>query len=232
MIIMPPKKISLNTGNESRFRDTDQYPDNLLLALEILPSSHEEYHKQQIKGLEIVLNSLDESERVLITERFRDLKTMEECAKSHNVSKQCVNEKEHRILKKMRHPTRMMVISYGPDMVRRYEELKDEVGFLEERAKVLRDEIRISEEALKESMKVPQAPSLEQKKEWAQINIAELHLSPKASSPLIRHERIRTLYDLSKYSHQDLLKVRQLGAKTVQEIEQKAAAFGLYIEKQ
>ena len=217
-------------GDCSKFRYTDEYPDNLILALGILPSSNEEIHNQQIAGLKTVLDSLQDREREILIERFRDQKTQRECADIHQISYQRIAAIEKGVLDKLKHPTRMTLIIFGPEQARCYDTLKAEVDMLERRKEILQKQIEQMEKVLHRDQKQDRNNELDTRKEWASISINDIGLSARARYRLI-HNQIYTLYDLSRYSLQDLLAIHQMGKATVDEIVKKAAKFGLHIKE-
>ena len=101
---------------------------------------------------------------------------------------------------------------------------------MEKHVKLLREEIEQSETKLKHSKKWSRKTNIEQKKDWATITLDEMGLSSRAYFGL-NHQKIHNLYDLSKYSHEDLMRIRHMGETTVKEIEEKAAKFGLHIRQ-
>lgn len=229
MIHLPKENKVSEDFDRTKFRDTDDYPDNLLLALGILPSGDKQEHKQQMEGLEIAFTSLSDIEREIIVARFRDEKTLQECSEGKDVTRQYIQNLEQKALMKLRHPTRKALITYGPDTVGYYNQLKVKIELLEKHIEVLKDEIDRSESALGRYKNWSKDGFLKKKEEFAAISIEMLNLSSRARYGLNR-EKVFNLYDLSRYSHQDLLRIRRLGEMTVKEIEQKAAEFGLYIQ--
>lgn len=230
------KKSSLNAKtidlkcNKAEFRNTDEYPDSLILELGILPSSNEEIRSKQIAGLKMVLDSLQKREREIIIERFRDQKTQRECAEIHQISYQRIAAIEKGILDKLKHPTRMALIIFGPEQARCYETLKAEVDMLERRKEMLQKQTEQMEKVLHRDQKQERSNEPDTRKEWASISIDDIGLSARARYRLI-HNQIYTLYDLSRYSLQDLLAIHQMGKATVDEIVKKAAKFGLHIKE-
>ena len=66
-------KLTIKT-DQAKYRTTDEYPDNLLLALGVVPSSNPQNHSRQLEGLEIAMHSLTAREREVIEKRFASLK--------------------------------------------------------------------------------------------------------------------------------------------------------------
>ena len=122
------------------------------------------------------------------------------------------------------------MITYGPEMVHRYEKLLSEIEILEKQAKALREEIERSEKKVKYPKRLSKKANIDRKMDWTAISIDEMALSSRTYG-ILHYKKVHTLYDLSNYSHEDLMSIRRMGEITVKEIEEKAAKFGLYIRK-
>ena len=222
-------KLTIKT-DQAKYRTTDEYPDNLLLALGVVPSSDPDNHSQQIKGLEIAMQSLTAREREVIEKYFCELQTLTECAKTYNSTHQYPQECKKTALEKLKHPTRLALIAYGPDAVKYYEQLQVEMKTIQDQIDLLQNELHRLEDSInpKYKKRAGRKINLDKKKEWATIPIDELEIPVRARSRLNRSE-IYTLYDLSQYTRKDLRKIRQLGEISISEIVKEAAKYGLYI---
>ena len=93
------------------------YPGNLLTAIGperiFGKNAVQELNPDQLRGLEHVLNSLGEKERGILLLRYREGKSLPECGKQYNVSKQRVSQIEQKLLRKLRHPFCVMYIRDG-----------------------------------------------------------------------------------------------------------------------
>ena len=215
-------------SNLPKYRNTDEYPDNLILALGILPSSDTARHNQQIEGLNMALESLSEIEQEILIERFRDLKTLQESADPRSVTWQYIQQLEKGALSKLKHPTRTTLIAYGPDTVKRYKNLQDEIEKMENHLAMLKTEIARTEEQLKAAATDSRKADIDQKKDWANISLEDMGLSSRAKYRL-SHNNINNLYQLSQLSRADLCGIRLIGIVTVNEIIEKAAEYGVNI---
>ncbi len=217
-------------SDKSKYRTTDEYPDNLLLALGIVPSSDPENHSRQMEGLEIAMQSLTDREREVIEKRFCEFKTLAECSETYNTTHQNVQGCEKLAIEKLRHPTRLALIAYGPDAVKYYEQLQVEMKTIQDQINVLQEELNRLEDTVnpKYKKRSGRKVNLDKKMEWAAITIDELGISVRARSRLNR-SKIYTLYDLSQYTRKDLRRIRQLGEISINEIVEMAAKYGLYI---
>lgn len=74
---------------------------------------YEELTDDQIAGLEHVLCMLPERERELLEYRYRERKTFEECAERFEMSRQRAQQIASKVLRKLRHPTRIAFIRDG-----------------------------------------------------------------------------------------------------------------------
>lgn len=185
-------------------------------------------HEQQLDGLNIALQSLTDLEMEILIDRFRGGKTLQECADQRSFTRQYIQHIEQGALKKLKHPTRAALISYGPDAVKRYESLQVEIEMMEKRAAELQAEIFKSEKDLKDSLKQPGKVDIALKKGWATITLDDMGLSTRVKYSL-GHKNIYNLYQLSQLTRKELMGIRLLGAVTVKEIIEKAAQYGVQI---
>ncbi len=222
-------KLTIKT-DQAKYRTTDEYPDNLLLALGVVPSSDPQNHSQQLEGLKIAMQSLTAREREVIEKYFCELQTLTECAKTYNSTHQYPQECKKTALEKLKHPTRLALIAYGPDAVKYYEQLQVEMKTIQDQIDLLQNELHQLEDSInpKYKKRAGRKINLDKKKEWATITIDELGIPVRARSRL-NQSKIYTLYDLSQYTRKDLRRIRQLGEISISEIVKKAAKYGLYI---
>ena len=90
----------------------DNYPINLLD--EIAGGRWEDDLPKDITGsLEYVLEGLPERDGRVIRARFRDKKSLEEIAKSENVSRERIRQITGKAIKKLAHPLRRNYLIYG-----------------------------------------------------------------------------------------------------------------------
>ena len=153
-------------------------------------------------------SDLTDREKKILNMRLFQGNTLDECAKEFDVTRERIRQVESKAYRKMRHPMFRLTVLDDFDYLKRFETFK---GY---RAKFY-DELFDREEVLKsEEVKIEKEKTLEN------IYISECGFSPRTYNCLYR-EGIRSLKDLSEYSTDELLGVRNLGRKSFAEIVEK-----------
>lgn len=113
-------------------RISGSYPQNIFRALGL-----DSFTQDQVDGLEYVISTFKDSYQYLFNQRFKNSKTLLECANSLNVNKQCMQQREGVILNKLKRPENFKYIKNGlKGEVERIKKLQEE-----EQKKKCRDEI-------------------------------------------------------------------------------------------
>jgi predicted DNA-binding protein YlxM (UPF0122 family) len=173
----------------------------------------EEVTPDQIKGLWHILQTLVPREQEMILQKYRDEMTLEEIAQEHKLTRERIRQIIVKGLRKLRHPVRMKYIKDGyliasGELEKRVQDrYSREMAVLEERYK----------NRLAELTKKIQHPEPKNEATLA-TPIEMLDLSVRSRNALTR-QRVKTVGDLVILSHEELCRFRCLGAKSVQEIE-------------
>jgi RNA polymerase sigma factor (sigma-70 family) len=126
---IPDKDIQIMIGNSydltmkkdktrTAKSDTDIYPINLLKDINVNEYSkvYIEYAhltEDQVKGLEYALSQMRKRETEMVLLRYRDKKTFQAIAEIYNRSDSRVSQIIQKVLRKLRHPSRMIYIVEG-----------------------------------------------------------------------------------------------------------------------
>ena len=183
----------------------DNYPINLLD--ESAGGRWEDDLPKDITGsLEYVLEGLPERDGRVIRARFRDKKSLEEIAKSENVSRERIRQITGKAIKKLAHPLRRNYLIYGVKGMENRAVQQAVSKQLYAATKSILDISEILGNALPDSL-----GSLK----FTEID--ELDLSVRGYSCLKR-AGLNTLGDICALSLDELANVRNLGEKTFDEI--------------
>ena len=165
-----------------------------------------------VPGFLSAIGDLSERERVVLRLRYQDGLTMGQTAKMFNVTRERIRQIQEKACRKLRHPgVAKKYILIEPEKA---EELR------KERDKLLLENISLRDK------KTPEAKKEEPPKE---IYIEEMELSVRSYNCLCR-AGVRTLSQLADMKVSDLMKVRNLGRKSMIEIIVRAREFGVIIE--
>ena len=177
-----------------------------------------------IKGLSDALLTLTEREQGVLKMRFVFKATLQECGQAYAVSRERIRQIEAKAIRKLRHPARSNMFKAVPIAAlivetSKYHQLLYEHEVLQEAFdwyKANSTDANTTAESVATSM--PQTALLE-----------ELELSVRSYNCLRRAGK-RTIQDIIKMSSPDLLKVRNLGRKSAQEIISVLAMHGFLIK--
>lgn len=197
--------------------DFKEYPVNLIKALNFDFTEVEEHFEERLQKL-IDDGVLTEREKVVLFAIFKDNKTLEETGKRFGVTRERVRQVQIRALKKlMRRKNYFEVGEYAYK-----EELakKEYLSYLEEKHK------EWDYEEAKEFVKNYESKHKQEIAMKAQIGIEDLDLSVRSYNCLRRAD-IRYLSDLLSKSIEDLMKIRNMGRKSLKEIIDKLDSLGL-----
>ena len=162
-------------------------------------------------GLLEEIENLGDRQKIVITLRYRSHMTLEDIAKELHVTRERVRQIEARAIR----------------ILRRRESLNHWLLVPMERlleAQRERDELKLKLITLGRTEDLEPEPKLKS------VGIDEMDLSVRAYNCL-RRAGIDTLADLQKMTQEDLMKVRNLGRKGLEEIIAKAKEYGITIEE-
>lgn len=189
----------------------DFYPFNLAADLIV------DIERIYTPGIQAALETLTERERAVIACRYRDRLTLEETARLYNITRERIRQIEAKALRKLRHPQRAALYKAVP--VNEYKALQGEHD------KLLRGYERLKEAYALMSGKSTEPPEIN-KVLLGKTKIEELYFSVRAYNCLRRAGK-NTLKDIADMTAEDLIKVRNLGRKSAQEVVSKLAEYGM-----
>lgn len=220
----------------------EEWPDNLLLDMGIIPSHEPKERPDQMSGVEIALSSIPPREADMIRMVYQRHLTVTQAAQETGFSKQRASDILNKGREKLRNPQRIKLMCWGPEAVTtmkqyrdRIRELKAEIEALEEAVFELEPysskareiiERRIDERDRAEAQQSIKKTAVGR---GAEGDLDELELSPRAFNVLQRG-RILTIENLSKAKWDDLRKIRGMGIKSQIEIIDKAIDYGVKFE--
>lgn len=164
------------------------------------------YLQANIPGICEALNSLSDREKEIIILRFRDDLTLEKIGNHFGINRERVRQIIAKALRKLRHPTRskLMIAVSKAD----YADIEKSLGYAEASINKLQ-----ADEPTRHVLELP---------------IESLNLSVRAYNCLAR-AGFNYVADLSVRTMSDLMKVRNLGRKSLEEILQKLEDIGIVI---
>lgn len=200
------------------------YPYNLLEAIfkEVWP---EELDADQKEGLNYALSSLSEHERTILAQRFQNGLTLEQVGKEFNVTRERIRQIEAKALRKLRHPTysnairKGLVAARGETKKRLESSYESEIqtAILEKKAELERINAAESEADL--DLQAVQTP------------IDSLNLTVRPYNALAR-VGISTVEELSGKTRKELMKIRNLGITSLNEIIEKLGQKGIQLKEE
>ena len=210
--------------NNITWKDSElPYPYNLIDAVckehvDVILSEDVE------RGLDFALSTLTDREQTVLKFRFQEYMTFSEVGKEFKVTNERIRQIEAKALRKLRHPSRMKYYKFGLTGIEQYNSLKDIQKLIDEKKKELDNLNYEIEEAVKEMERIkvePYTPKKDGTLKGGQ-SIEELDLSVRTFNCLRRYN-IRTIGQLIEVAEKEeqLLKIRNLGRKSIDEIYNK-----------
>ena len=175
-------------------------------------------------SIEYVLYTLSDRERKIIKNRFVDLMTLEQTGKLFGVTRDRIRQIEAKAIRKLRCPSRAKYFRYGvsaiienirTDYYNKFSELE---GKLIELCKL---NVKTADEVIQDH---------ELRRKYAPTNIEQMDLSVRSYNCLKR-AGIDTLQHLAQLSYNDLIRIRNLGRRSVTEIIEKLSEYGYKIRE-
>lgn len=207
-------------------------------------------NEDQVAGLEFALSTLPENERIVIRCRFENGMTLEETGKILGCTRERARQIEAKALRKLRHPKNSRYIREGKEKTDRLFPLKRQKEALEKEIKAMEAEVEALDarvEALRDKtgafpLLIPKLQDVQRELESviqsiylsdirsnpearANLNIENLDLSVRSYNCL-RLLGIKTVRDLMGYTREQLMAARNMGIKSLVEIEKKLAEIG------
>lgn len=199
---------------------SSEYPYNLIKAVKgttslELPVTSEERMKL---GLQYVIATLDTQDQVFLNLRYAGKKSLQETAAYFAISEKDAEEKEKKIIRKLRQPTKWGYIQYGIEgyLRKRIGEVRNSAfhngftagyhqGLADGKAGIFPGEISDS---------ILDTP------------LESIGLSAKAYNALIRRNRER-IRDIAHMKEEEILRLRNMGKKLAGEVAQRLQEYGV-----
>ena len=193
----------------AKLLELEEIKEGYLLHIGRLILNDAESQEVYIKGVAEVLEELSEREQMIMWSRYAEKKTLCEVAKELNVTRERIRQIEAKALRKLGHPRNRSCV-----MAISVKQHQDEI-----REKDLQVEKELRQHSAEE-MKKNGALS----KGIAEIPIEELDLSVRPYNCL-RRAGISTIEQLQQMTKEKLLRVRNLGLKSTEEIQSKLKEY-------
>ncbi len=104
------------------YRDLYEYPQNVMLDINVIPSTKEEQYKKQLEGYKEAFGLLNNREQDILLSYYKDFSTLDKLSKKYNVNSERIRQIKDKALKKLQHPTVYKMICHGIDSVQKYNE--------------------------------------------------------------------------------------------------------------
>lgn len=200
---------------------TSYWPYNLALA--VAGGEDEKFFNIYVPGILESLTELTEREQEVLKMRFMSGMTLDECAAVMSVGRERIRQIEAKALRKLRHPMRFK--RWHLDTMDKAIEEAKERSRLELENAVLRSKLKSLEVPEEEFMNLPESARLPKPTD---VDIGEMELSVRSYNCLKR-AMINNISDLEGMTVDDLMKVRNLGRKSMEEVIAKAKEWGIEI---
>ena len=227
------KKQSMKEFNDNN--DHLEYPETLLVQLDITPESYGNYYNEIIPNFEtnfdkaIENSNLTDREIYCLKAYYKEVRTLESIGKSLGVTRERVKQIVHKTVIKLKHSGKELFVQ-GKDKFELISINEKEEIIKEFKEKIGYDLIiewvenhEITEELLELCHSIINSHKLSTPED---VTIEELDLSPRSYNCLKRGN-IHTLKDLISKTRDDMMKVRNLGRKSLKEVELKLKEMGL-----
>jgi RNA polymerase sigma factor (sigma-70 family) len=192
---------------------------------------------------EFALQTLTDRESKIVRYRFEDGMTYEEIGKIFNVTRERIRQVEHKAHRKLRHPNRVKIFTIGKEYLEKYQQIIDEQKAYQEKIKRAEEEYRKRcAETVKSANRLKDIKERTEKlAEIAKLNkdgfdvpipnvyIEEMNLSVRAYNCLKR-AGITQSRQLEDYSLSQLMQIRNLGRKSLDELVEKCREYGIEFE--
>lgn len=199
---------------------SEHYPYNLALAIMggDCPKNRQMLYRVYVPNLINALNTLPEREKKVLELRFQKGMTLRRCGKYLDVSQERIRQIEARALRRMRHPLRYRRCLM--DTMDKVVEMEKENSRIRLENVKLRDKLKeMGYLSIKDT-----EPSEEP--DWTSITVEDMELSVRSFNCLKR-ANINNLEDLSNMTYEEMMKVRNLGRKSIIEIMEKMKEYGV-----
>lgn len=215
-----------------------EYPETLLVQLDITPEAFGNYYDEIIPNFnENIKRILDKEmfsdrERYCLMAYYKDVRDLGDIGKSLGVTRERIGQIIGKAVRKLNHPTNRDMLLQGKDKFELISINEKEEIIKEFKEKIGYDLIiewignhEITEELLDVCHSIINTYNNEPKGQ-EETTIEDLDLSVRSYNCLKRWG-INTLKDLTSMTRDDMMKVRNLGRKSLKEVESKLNEIGL-----
>ena len=214
-----------------------EYPETLLVQLDITPESYGNYYNEIVPNFETNLekamenSNLNDREIYCLKAYYKELRNLESVGKSLNITRERVNQIIKKAIVKLKHSGKELLIQ-GKDKFELISLNEKEEIIKEFKEKIGYDLIiewignhEITKELLKLCYSIINTYH-NRPKGQGETTIEDLDLSVRSYNCLKRCG-IHTLNDLTSMTRDGMMKVRNLGKRSLKEIESKLKEIGL-----
>lgn len=205
---------------------SERYPWNLAAAI-IGSTEQNDLYGVYVPGLLESLETLTEREQKVLMLRFRHGLTLEQTARQMGlVSRERIRQVEQKAMRKLRHPSRCKLWRLSSDSL-----IAKAWDMMAEASSIKLENINLSARlnALCEKYNEDPCRKPEKQKEpQKDVDIEDLELSVRSYNCL-RRAGVKTISDMQGWTMNDLMKVRNLGRKSLDEIVTKLNERGIVV---
>lgn len=177
-------------------------------------------------------------EKTVILERYKSKKTLEEIGKHFNITRERVRQIEVKAIRKLKYRKEIFSNSFNEylklqkEYVQKRQELCDKIIVLDELINKAVALIHNDDTTIREIKEFLELESEEKQNILARnADISDLDLTVR-SYHCLKRAGINTIQQLSELTISDLMKVRNLGRKSVKEITEKLKELGIELEEE
>ena len=192
------------------------YPFNLSLA--VVGGRKDMLWHVYPPAIEDALKTLTEREQKVLELRYQKGMTLQRTSEYFGISRERIRQVEAKALRKLRHPFRFRRCLL--DTTEKAVELEKENSRLRLQNVILSDKLKNAGILSNDEVEAVKKP------DTASIDISDMELSVRSYNCL-RRTGINTLYDLTQMSMDNMMKVRNLGRRSLMEIIDKMKEYGV-----
>lgn len=185
-----------------------------------------------VEGFLREIEKLPERSQEILRMRYREGKTLEECGRVYGVTRDRVRQIEVRTMRILRGHWDAYLFRRPEDVASMEKDLAVAAGLADGYRKKIKKMYKALGVPFPEGMKTePEEEGSTKAGIQEDIKIGDLELSVRSYNCLCR-ANIRTLKQLSEMTYEQLCKVRNLGRKSIEEIEKKCWQYGVEIKRE
>ena len=217
--------------------DAPKFPQNLIDALGVMGDDEDPLKAMEPISISSVLAAVEaakltEREYNILMLRFVEGMTYEEAGYQYTVTRERIRQIEAKALRKMRGRKACREILQKGFYQWTQEQIRQRAdAIVEERIKQFKTQWLIDHPEPEHVAGDPVAPEINERASKMQMTIEELDLSVRSYNCLKR-ANINTVGDLVKRSYDNMMCVRNLGRKSLEEIIAKLASLGLKLAEE